>query len=139
MTPSWRGCYYRAAKLVPDVIFRFEIHSQLGTLLAQVHTYNDGFSIPFAMPGDAYIDLEIPELNLMPGRYHISLFVETYGGIYHDILQHCAILDVEHSSRYGLNRGISGNPVMCLATRWELSPQPGDSAGVPGGARGVTR
>ena len=131
--------HYQAVKAVPNVIFRFEIHSQLGTLIAQLHTYNDGFNIPLTSTGEAYIDLEISELNLMPGRYYISLFVETYGGFDHDTLEHCAILDVEHSSRYGLNRGFSGNPVMCLATRWELSPQSGNSAGVPGGARGVTR
>jgi len=84
-------------------------------------------------PGDGYIDLEIPELNMMPGRYYISLFVETYGNIYHDVLQHCANMNVESSNRYGLNRGISGNPVMCLASRWELNPQPG-SAGERVGA-----
>jgi lipopolysaccharide transport system ATP-binding protein len=125
--------HYRATKHVPDAIFGFEIHSQLGTLITQLHTYNNGYTIPMIAPGDGYIDLEIPELNLMPGRYYISLFVETYGGIYHDSLQHCANMDIEPSNRYGLNRGISGNPVMCLTSRWELGPEV-DSAGKRVGA-----
>ncbi|HYB41096.1 MAG TPA: ABC transporter ATP-binding protein [Candidatus Methylomirabilis sp.] len=116
--------HYQAHKAIPDAIFGFEIHSQLGTLIAQLHTYNAGFAIPVLAPGHSYIDLEIPELNLMPGRYYISLQVQTYGGISHDVLQHCAILDVEYSNRYGLNRGISGNPVMCFATRWDLADAP---------------
>jgi lipopolysaccharide transport system ATP-binding protein len=116
--------HYRATKAVKDAIFGFEIHSQLGTLIAQLHTYNNGFAIPRLTPGDGYIDLEIPELNLMPGRYHISLFVESYVDLYHDVLQHCATLDVVDSNRYGLNRGISGNPVICLSNRWALGPEP---------------
>jgi hypothetical protein len=90
-----------------------------------MHTYNSGYSVPMVSPGESYIDLEISELNLTPGRYYISLFVDTYGGIEHDALQHCANLDVEPSNRYGLNRGIHGNPVMFLASRWEIGPEPG--------------
>jgi hypothetical protein len=70
--------------------------------------------------GDGYIDVEIAELNLMPGRYSISLFVANLGYLFHDVLQHCAFLDVEVSSRYGLARGLQGNPIMLLACEWEL-------------------
>jgi lipopolysaccharide transport system ATP-binding protein len=118
---------YDVVRPVRDAIFGFEIYSQFGTLIAQIHTYNDGFAIPHLAPGKGYIDLEIAELNLRPGRYHISLFAETYQDIFHDVLPHCVVLEVEYSNRYGLNRGISGNPVICLASHWELSPQPGNA------------
>jgi lipopolysaccharide transport system ATP-binding protein len=114
--------HYEAAKRVEGPIFGLEIHTQLGTLISQVHTYNDSFEIPFLPLGNGYIDLKIQELNLMPGRYDISLFAANLGYAFHDVLEHCAVLELEPSARYGLGRGIHGNPVICLACTWELGP-----------------
>lgn len=112
--------HYEVKKPVETPIFGIEIHTQLGTVVTQIHTYNSGFDIPKISVGTGYIDVEIRELNLMPNRYYISLFIANLGHIYHDFLQHCAVLDIEPSARYGLNRGFSGNPVVCLASTWKL-------------------
>jgi len=112
--------HYEAKKPLETPIFGVEIHTQLGTVVAQIHTYNSGFDIPYLPAGTGYIDLAIQELNLMPGRYYISLFIANLGYLFHDTLQHCAVLDIEPSTRYGLNRGLTSNPVICLACTWEF-------------------
>ena len=93
--------------------------------MAQIHTYNSGVEIPFLLAGEGYIDVEISELNLVPGRYTISLFAANLGYLFHDVLQHCGVLDIEVSNRYGLARGLQGNPIMLLACTWELGPSVG--------------
>jgi lipopolysaccharide transport system ATP-binding protein len=114
--------HYEARKQVESPIFGIEISTQLGTLVAQIHTYNSGVEIPFLSVGEGYIDVEIAELNLMPGRYSLSLFAANLGYLYHDVLQHCATLDVEVSTRYGFARGLQGNPIMLFACTWEVGP-----------------
>ena len=114
--------HYEAKKQLENLIFGVEIHTQLGTVVAQVNTYNDGVEISFASAGCGYIDVEIRELNLMPGRYYLSLEIANYGRIDHDVLQHCAVLDVQISGRYGLGRGMTAKPVMCLSCAWEHRP-----------------
>jgi len=110
-----------AAREVVEPIFGLELHTSLGTMVAQVHTYNSGFDIPALRAGAGHIDLRIDDLNLLPGRYSVSIFAANYGHIYHDVLQHCAALDVQPSTRYGLLRGITKNPIVALACRWRLS------------------
>lgn len=114
--------HYEAKKQLENLIFGVEIHTQLGTAVAQVSTYNDGVEISVASAGCGYIDVEIRELNLMPGCYYLSLEIANYGRIYHDVLQHCAVLDVQRSGRYGLGRGMTAKPVMCLSCAWEHRP-----------------
>lgn len=114
--------HYEAKKQLVNLIFGVEIYTPLGTAVAQVHTYNDGVEIPLIAPGHGYIEVEIRELNLMHGRYHLTLEIANYGRVYHDVLQHCVVLDVKESGRYGLCRGMTTNPVMCLASAWELGP-----------------
>lgn len=111
--------HYEAKKPQDTPIFGVEIHTQMGTLVAQIHTYNSGFDIPYVPVGTGYLDLVIEELNLVHGRYYLSLFLANLGHVYHDVLQHCAVLEVEPSNRYGLNRGITGNPIIGLPNKWE--------------------
>lgn len=129
--------HYEVRKQVDGLIFGLEISTQLGTLVTQIHTYNSGFEIPFLPVGNSYIDVEIAELNLMPGRYSLSLFAANLGYLFHDVLQHCAFLDVEVSSRYGLARGLQGNPIMLLACEWELGPSVGIMTRVDGPQRNI--
>jgi len=76
--------------------------------------------MPPVETGANYVDVEIHDLNLTAGRYLVSLFVGNLGGVYHDALQHCATVDIEHSNRYGLGRGIHGNPVVSFRCGWRL-------------------
>ena len=110
--------HYQAAKRVEGPIFGLDIHTQLGTLVAQVHTYNDGFEIPSVLVGSGYVDVQLNDVNLRPGRYTISLVAANLGNLYHDVVEHCAILEIEGSARYGLERGISRNPIISLRSTW---------------------
>jgi lipopolysaccharide transport system ATP-binding protein len=112
--------HYDVARRVEGPIFGLEIHTQLGTLVTQVHTYNDGFEIPHVPPGSGFIDVELKDVNLRPGRYNISLFTANLGHLYHDVLDYCAVLELESSARYGLGRGISKNPIISLESTWTL-------------------
>jgi hypothetical protein len=56
----------------------------------------------------------------MPGRYILSLFSANYGHIYHDVLPNCLALEVQPSNRYGLNRGMTQNPIVMLDCSWEM-------------------
>lgn len=112
--------HLEAKQRIENPVFGLEIHTQLGTLVAQLHTYNSGVDIPVVEPGASHMDVEIHDLNLVPGQYIISLFVGNLGYVYHDVLQHCATLDIEHSNRYGLGRGVHGNPVVSLRCGWHL-------------------
>ncbi|MCI0564884.1 MAG: Wzt carbohydrate-binding domain-containing protein, partial [Nitrososphaera sp.] len=114
--------YYEVRKRIGSPIFGLEIYSLMGTLVSQMHTYNSGFDVSFIPEGNGCINVEIQELNLMPGRYYISLFVANLGHLYHDVLQYCAVLDIEVSDRYGLNRGLTGSPMICLGCTWALGP-----------------
>lgn len=112
--------HFEAKQRVENLIFGLEIHTQLGTAVAQVHTYNSGVDILVIEPGTGYMDVEIQDLNLTPGQYTVSLFLARLGYMFHDVLQHCATLDIEPSGRYGLNRGIQGGPIISLRCAWEL-------------------
>ncbi|HYL80161.1 MAG TPA: ABC transporter ATP-binding protein [Candidatus Acidoferrum sp.] len=120
--------HFEAKRPLEYPIFGLDIYTPLGTLAAQMHTYNSGFDTPLLPAGPGYVDLEIGELNLMPGRYTLSLLLAQVHYVFHDVVQHCASLEVEPSPRYGLNRGITGHPVMCLPCRWSLEFQSAELA-----------
>ena len=66
--------YYEGARDVHNPHFGVMISTDLGTLLAHINTWSDGFEIPLLSPGAGFVDLEIGSLNLMPGRYSVSLW-----------------------------------------------------------------
>jgi lipopolysaccharide transport system ATP-binding protein len=130
---------YNARKRIERLIFGLEIYSHLGTLVAQAHTYNSGFDIAATEPGRGHMDVVLRDLNLSPGRYYVSLLLSSLGNVYYDAIDHCAILDVEHSSRYGLNRGLKGGSIVQLTSEWRPGPSlhcpDAVFAGAPAGGR----
>jgi lipopolysaccharide transport system ATP-binding protein len=112
--------YFDAKRDVVEPIFGIDIWTSLGIMVAQVHTYNSGFAIPAVRAGAGYIDVRIEDLNVVPGRYTLSLFAANYGHIYHDVLPNCTAIEVQPSNRYGLMRGITHNPVVMFACNWEM-------------------
>jgi lipopolysaccharide transport system ATP-binding protein len=111
--------HFNAAVEVVAPIFGIDIHTPLGTLVAQVHTYNDDFTVTRLPAARGFIDVRIASLNLMPGQYLLSLYAANYGHVYHDVLEHCTSIDVQPSLRYGLMRGMK-NPIVALACQWSL-------------------
>jgi hypothetical protein len=63
------------------------------------------FEIPSLEPGDGHIDIETDFLNLMPGRYSVTLFLGAFG-LVHDLLDHCGIIEIEPSDFYNSGKGI---------------------------------
>jgi lipopolysaccharide transport system ATP-binding protein len=114
--------HYRPTQRIDKPVFGLEIATSLGTLVAQIHTYNSGVDLPSIGPEPGYVDVELPELNLAPGRYYLSVSLASLGYVFYDVVDHCAIVDVQPSSRYGLNLGLKGGAVLALRCRWD-APQ----------------
>jgi len=87
-----------------------------------VSTWNLGVEIPVLHPGRGYLDLAVDSLNLMPGRYFLSLWLTSPDGTRHDVLEHVAALDIESSNYYKSGRGIDSRfGIIALPCRWDLS------------------
>jgi lipopolysaccharide transport system ATP-binding protein len=113
---------YEAVERVVNPIFGFQLFSATGVFLTDVSTWNLGVEIPTLHPGDGYLDLAIDALNLMPGRYFLSLWLTSPDGTLHDVLEHVTALDVEPSNYYKSGRGIDGRfGVIALPCRWDVA------------------
>lgn len=98
------------------LIFGVTFHSPLGSVVAQTHTFNAGQEVT-VVPGRSYLDVQIRDFNLMPGRYVLSLYAAHLGDIYHDSLEQCLDLDVLPTARYGQLRGMDGS-IVALDSDW---------------------
>jgi hypothetical protein len=60
-------------------------------------------------------------LNLLPGRYYLSLWSASVGSKNYDLLDRCTILDIETSDYYGSGRGIEGRwGVLFFPCTWRV-------------------
>ena len=123
--------HFDAKREVVEPIFGIDIQTSLGIVVAQVHTYNNGFVIPVLRPGPGHIDVRIEDPNLLPGRYIFSLYAANLGHIYHDVLPNCTAIEVQTSNRYGLMRGMTQNPIAIFATSWEMGERRSDTMSRP--------
>jgi len=112
--------HYHAETRIPNPHFGVNVFSDLGSRITSMSTWASGFDVPEAGPGDGAIELAIDSLNLMPGRYHLSLWLAGVGPDY-DNLEHCATLDIEPADVYGSGRGIERRyGVMFLPCSWRV-------------------
>lgn len=113
---------YEVREKVVSPIFGFQLFSASGVFLTDVSTWNLGVEIPVLQPGHGHLDLRIDSLNLMPGRYFLSLWLTSPDGTRHDVLEHVRALDVEPSNYYKSGRGIDSRfGFVVLPCSWELS------------------
>ena len=98
--------HYQANKFVRSPHFAFELYSEFGTKVTSCNTWATGFNIPFLHPGLGSIDLEIDSLNIMSGRYYLSLWSASAGNLWYDRLDKCAIMDVNSSDFYNSGRAM---------------------------------
>ena len=113
---------YEVLEKVVSPIFGFQLFSASGVFLTDVSTWNLGVEIPVLHPGHGHLDLRIDSLNLMPGRYFLSLWLTSPDGTRHDVLEHVRALDVEPSNYYKSGRGIDSRfGFVVLPCNWELS------------------
>jgi lipopolysaccharide transport system ATP-binding protein len=114
--------HYEAFQQIANPIFGIRLHSSSGVFLTDVSTWNLGVELPSLAPGRGFVDLTIDALNLMPGRYFLSLWLSGSGAITYDVLEHCAALDVEPSNYYRSGRGIDGRfGLVVLPCRWDVA------------------
>jgi len=113
--------FYHAKKAVPYTSFGFQMFTEMGTLVSDTSTWHHSLDIPEIPPGDGYLDLEIDFLNLLPARYHFSLWITGVGGVVHDAVEHCASLEVELSNIYQSGKNIdSRSGIVYFPQRWVL-------------------
>lgn len=98
--------HYEALHKVSQPHFAFKIHTETGDFLTEISTWGTGFDVQELSPGTGHIDLAVDFLNLMPGRYLVSLWIAGIGPAWYDVLDHCASFDVEASNFYNSGRGI---------------------------------
>jgi len=98
--------HFRAREEVQHPHFGFKLFSDLGTLITTISTWATGLEIAAIPPGAGQIDLELDSVNLMPGRYYVSLSLSSVGGVRYDILDHCIAIDIEPADPYGTGKGI---------------------------------
>jgi lipopolysaccharide transport system ATP-binding protein len=113
---------YDVLERVVNPIFGFQLFSESGVFLTDVSTWNLGVEIPELQPGQGHVDLNVDALNLMPGRYFLSLWLTSPDGTRHDVLEHAATLDIESSNYYRSGRGIDSRfGIVVLPCSWDTS------------------
>src|SRR5579864_870946 len=81
--------HYHANEPIERPSFGFRMYTELGTLVTDTGTWLHGLDIPFAPAGDGYVELEIDSLNLIPGRYFLSLQLDSSMSTkLYDMLEH---------------------------------------------------
>jgi len=114
--------HYHANEPIERPSFGFRMYTELGTLVTDTGTWLHGLDIPLAPAGDGYVDLEIDSLNLIPGRYFLSLQLDSSMSTkLYDMLEHAVHLDVEEGPIYGSTRKIdSRHGLVFFPQRWHV-------------------
>ena len=113
--------YYEVYKRIPEPHFGFRLTTELGTMITDLSTWSTGLEIPELQPCQGSIDFDIDFLNLMPGRYYLTLWIQGVGPIKYDILDNFMVLDVDTSNYFDSGRGISSKfGLVFFPCRWRL-------------------
>jgi lipopolysaccharide transport system ATP-binding protein len=127
---------YNAKAPIQNPSFGFRIYTEMGTLITDTSTWHHAMDIPVISPGDGFLDLEIDCLNLMPGRYVLSLWLTGQGRHIYDALENSLHLDVETTNIYNASRiSDSRYGIVFFPQRWRLNPTSGAS---PAASRNVS-
>jgi lipopolysaccharide transport system ATP-binding protein len=112
---------YTARKPMSNLGFGYTISSEFGTLITESSTQLHDIEIPRIPVGDAYLDVDIPALNLMPGTYYLTAGVAEVGGAVHDTAQNCLRIDVQPGAVYGSGRVVDNSyGVVFFPQTWSL-------------------
>ncbi len=114
--------HYHAKEPIECPAFGLRMYTDLGTLVTDTGTWHHGLDIPSAPAGDGYVDLEIDSLNLLPGRYSLSLQLNHWGTHRpYDVLEHGVHLDIEEAPVYGSSRRMDRRfGLVYFPQRWRL-------------------
>jgi hypothetical protein len=113
-----------AIKDVRDLHVGVEIRNELGMLLTISNNWMTGPSLPRVPAGDHNFDLDIGFLNLMPGRYYLTMWLKGPDSRDFDLLENCMMMDVETADYYGTGRGIDPHfGLLFLQAKWRADAQ----------------
>jgi lipopolysaccharide transport system ATP-binding protein len=111
--------HFRVHAVIQDLWVGIEFNTDAGMRLTATNNWATGYYVPSVSPGESYMDLEIDQLPMMPGRYYLSLWLGK-GHHMHDGLQNGVVMDVEPSDYYGTGRGVdSAFGLVFLPCRWK--------------------
>lgn len=106
-------------------IFGISLETESGTVISRVSTWLCGVDVPVLRSGDGFIDLCLDSVNLMPGRYFLSVWVGAMGPVVYDSVERGIAIRVEESDFYGSGRTSQDKSViMMLRCHWELFGSP---------------
>jgi lipopolysaccharide transport system ATP-binding protein len=130
--------YYHAKEPIDRPAFGMRLYSELGALVTDTGTWHHGIDIPAAPAGDGYVELEIDALNLLPGRYYLSLTVDNWGTKkMYDTVENAVHLDVEEAPIYGSGRRLDNRfGLTFFPQRWRLDGIPGLANEISSAANG---
>jgi len=111
--------HYSSRKAIARPIFGLGISTELGTLVSWVSTWLCSVEIPVLQCGNGFVDLCIDSVNLMPGRYFLSVMLGAMGPIFYDSIDRCAVLSVEETDFYRSGRTSQNQSIMLLPCHWE--------------------
>jgi lipopolysaccharide transport system ATP-binding protein len=122
--------HYRASEDIERPSFGIKISTELGTTVTDTSTWLHGLDIPLVPAGVGYVDLEIGSLNLIPGRYQISLWMNSCVRTHmYDVLENAVHLEVEEAPIYGSTRHIDSRyGVVFFPQRWRFDGIEGRTA-----------
>ncbi|NLI80096.1 MAG: ABC transporter ATP-binding protein [Deltaproteobacteria bacterium] len=122
--------HFEAKQCIRSPHFAFELFTEFGTKVTSLNTWASGFEIPLIPRGRGHVDLEIPSLNIVDGRYYISLWAASAGNLWYDRLDHCAYLDVTASDFYHSGRAMTSQHygLVLLPCTWKAGAMCDDMA-----------
>ena len=129
--------HYTVTEPVPHPSFGFRMYTDMGTLVTDTGTSHFGIDIPCIETGEGYVDLEIAYMNLVPGRYALSLWLTDPGGIVvYDNVERAVALEVELANFYQSSKAIdSSTGIVFFPQKWNMA---GTLSLVPGFAGCLT-
>ncbi|MGC1616709.1 MAG: ABC transporter ATP-binding protein [Candidatus Acidiferrum sp.] len=117
--------HYHAEKEIPYPSFGFRLYTEMGTLVTETSTWHHSLDISHVPQGDGYVDLEIETLNLLPGRYSLSLWLTGSSSSVHDNVEHGAQIEVELANVYSSGKSLDSSlGIVYFPQRWNLDGIP---------------
>jgi lipopolysaccharide transport system ATP-binding protein len=122
--------HFVAEKPVAYPSFGFRLVTETGSLVTDTSTWHHGIQIETVGPGPGHVDLCIDALNLMPGRYYLTLGLSGVGGHLYDWVEHAVTTDIEAGSIYGSGLQLDQRyGAVFFPQRWQLGGLHGTIAG----------
>jgi lipopolysaccharide transport system ATP-binding protein len=133
--------FYEAREDVLHPSFGFRMYTDLGTLVTDTATTHHGIYVPVLPKGSGHLDLRIERLNLLPGRYNLSLWLTGINSrVVYDHLEHCTTFDVEAADVYNSGSTVDSRfGLVYFPQKWSLKGMnlpAGASSGETTGERG---